>query len=73
MAAFPPRLYQEAAAAVGELKRVTSEPDINLEVAIALEIGDWEALAKPLATFAEEASKFDAATLMQAASTRNQS
>lgn len=58
---------KEAAAAAAELGRAASERDLNLEVAIALETGDWESLAKPLAAFAEDATKLDGATLIQAA------
>ena len=58
---------KEAIAAVAELGRTVSERDLNLEVAIALETGDWEALAQPLAAFVEEAPKLSAAALIQAA------
>jgi hypothetical protein len=58
---------KEAAAAAAELGRAASERDLNLEVAIALETGDWETLANPLAAFAEWAPKLSAATLIQAA------
>jgi hypothetical protein len=58
---------KEAAAAAAELGHAASERDLNLEVAIAIETGDWEALANPLAAFAEEAPKLDAATLIRAA------
>jgi hypothetical protein len=58
---------KEAAAAATELGRTASGRDLNLEVAIALETGDWETLAYPLAAFAEEAPKLTAGTLIQAA------
>ena len=55
------------AIAVVELGRDASERDLNLEVAIALETGDWEALARPLAALADQAPKLSATTLIQAA------
>jgi hypothetical protein len=58
---------KEAAAVAAELGRTASGRDLNLEVAIALETGDWEALPNPLAAFAEDAPKLSAATLIQAA------
>ena len=58
---------KEAATAAGELGRTASGRDLNLEVAIALETGDWETLAHPLAAFVEDAPKLSAAALMQAA------
>jgi hypothetical protein len=56
---------KEATAAAGELGRAVLERDLNLEVAIALETGDWETL--PLAAFVEQASELSAAALIQAA------
>jgi hypothetical protein len=41
-------------APIAELGRTASGRDLNLEVAIALETGDWEALPNPLAAFAED-------------------
>ena len=58
---------KEAADAADELSRAGSGRDLNLEVAIALETGDWETLAHPLAAFVENAAKLDAAALIQAA------
>lgn len=58
---------KEAAVEAAELGRTASDRDLNLEVAIALESGDWETLAHPLAAFAEEAPKLSAAALIQAA------
>ncbi len=58
---------KEAIAAVAVLGRTASERDLNLEVAIALETGDWEALAQPLAAFVDEAPKLSAPALIQAA------
>jgi hypothetical protein len=55
---------KEAIAAVSELGRDASERDLNLEVAIALETGDWEALTRPLAAFVEEAPKLSASALI---------
>ena len=58
---------KEAAAAAGELGRTALGRDLNLEVALALETGDWEMLAHPLAAFLEDAPKLSAAALIQAA------
>jgi hypothetical protein len=58
---------KETAAAIAELGSTASGRDLNLEVALALETGDWESLAKPLAAFADEAAKLDAVALIQAA------
>lgn len=58
---------EEATVAAEELKRSATARDLNLEVAIALETGEWEALAEPLAAYLEQPSKFDAPVLMQAA------
>ena len=58
---------KEAIAAAAELAGGASGRDLNLEVAIALENGDWETLAQPLAAFLEQAPKLGAATLIQAA------
>jgi hypothetical protein len=58
---------KEAATAAAQLANTASGRDLNLEVALALETGDWESLANPLAAFAEEAPKLGAAALIQAA------
>lgn len=58
---------KEAVTAVAQLGSSVSGRDLNLEVALALETGDWESLAKPLAAFVEEGPKLGAATLIQAA------
>jgi hypothetical protein len=58
---------KEAAAAAAELGRTAAGRDLNLEVAIALETGDWEGLAYPLAAFADEAPKLDPVVLIRAA------
>jgi hypothetical protein len=60
------RLNESNVAAV-QLERTALGRDLNLEVAIALETGDWEKLAKPLAAFADDAPKLGAAALIQAA------
>jgi hypothetical protein len=41
--------------------------DLNLEIAIAIDSGNWEMLAAPLATYLTEAGGHDAATLLRAA------
>jgi len=56
---------KEASAAAGELGRTAR--DLNLEVAIALETGDWEKLAHPLAAFVEWAPSLRPEALIQAA------
>src|SRR5208337_664442 len=58
---------KEAAAAAGELGHTALGRDLNLEVALALETGDWETLAHPLAAFVEGAPKLSGAALIQAA------
>jgi hypothetical protein len=58
---------KEAADAARELSRTGLGRDLNLEVAIALETGDWETLAHLLAAFLENAAKLDAAALIRAA------
>ena len=58
---------KEATGAAGELGRTASGRDLNLDVAIAIETGDWETLAHPLAAFVEQAPKLSAAALIQAA------
>jgi hypothetical protein len=57
----------EATAAATELARSAAGRDLNLEVAIALETGDWEALANPLAGFLEQMPKLDGPMLIRAA------
>jgi hypothetical protein len=58
---------KEATAATAELARGAAGRDLNLEVAIALETGDWEALAHPLAAFLEQASTLGGVALIRAA------
>jgi hypothetical protein len=58
---------KEAERAADELGRTPSGRDVNLDVALALETGDWETLAQPLAAFLEQAPHLSAATLIQAA------
>lgn len=41
--------------------------DLNLEVAIALETGEWESLAQPLGAFLDGADKHDGLSLIRAA------
>jgi hypothetical protein len=45
-----------------------SERDSNLEIALAIESGEWELLAQPLATILERAAELDGPTLIRAAS-----
>ena len=44
-----------------------SQRDLNLEVALAIETGEWELIAQPLAAFLERAGELDGLTLIQAA------
>ena len=58
---------KEARRAAAELDRFSSGRDLNLDVALALETGEWETLAQPLAAFLERASDLSAAHLIKAA------
>jgi hypothetical protein len=58
---------KEAAATAVDLARSVEERDLDLEVALALETGDWEMLANPLAAFLDHATDFDATSLIRAA------
>lgn len=49
-------------------KWVPPARDLNLEIAIAIESGEWESLAVTLATFLEDTSKHSALELIRAAS-----
>lgn len=44
-----------------------AQRDLNLEVALAIETGEWEQLAQPLAAFLERADQLDGPTLIRAA------
>lgn len=48
-------------------QRSPVQRDLNLEVALAIETGEWEQLAPPLAAFLERADQLDGPTLMRAA------
>src|SRR5262249_41322286 len=48
-------------------KAQSAERDIKLEIAIAIECGEWEMLAEPLSLVARDASRFDPHTLIQSA------
>ena len=58
---------KEATAAASEVGRTALGRDLDLDVAIALETGDWETLAHPIAAYLEDAPKLSAASLIQAA------
>ena len=62
---------QEAKAAAGKL--ASSERDLQLEIAIAIESGEWESLAKPLSAFLDDVSKHSGLTLIRAAYLAQQS
>jgi hypothetical protein len=59
--------YNEARDAAVELAKTSSFRDLNLEVALAVETGEWEALAHPLAGFLQLAPQLDGPTLIRAA------
>jgi hypothetical protein len=59
--------YRDAQRAAQELAADPASRDLNLEVALAVETGDWEALAQPLSAFLQLASQIDGATLIRAA------
>jgi hypothetical protein len=50
-----------------------AERDLQLEVAIAIESGEWESLAKPLAAYLDDASKHSGLALIRAAHIAQQS
>jgi hypothetical protein len=59
---------KDAKLAADELaQRFPELRDLNLEIAIALESGEWEMLAKPLAAFLETASELTGPPLIRAA------
>jgi hypothetical protein len=53
--------------AEGLQKRTPPARDLHLEIAIAIESGEWESLAVPLAAFLDDASKYSALELIRAA------
>ena len=61
------RLTEAAEIANGIRLQFPSQRDLNLEVAIAIESGEWELLAPPLAAFLERADQLDGPALIQAA------
>jgi hypothetical protein len=59
---------KEAKAAAEDLaRRFPDLRDLNLEIAIAIETGEWEMLAGPLAAFLENAAKHSGPALIRAA------
>lgn len=59
---------KEAKTAADDLaRRFPDLRDLNLEIAIALETGEWETLANPLAAFLENADKHSGPALIRAA------
>lgn len=59
---------QDAGAIAARLSRfVPTARDQELEIAIAIESGDWELLAKPLASYLDEVSRHSGLTLIRAA------
>ena len=62
---------KEAKAAADELGG--AERDLQLEIAIAIESGEWESLAKPLSAFLDDVSEHSGLTLIRAAHIAQQS
>jgi hypothetical protein len=62
---------KEAKAAADELR--ASDRDLQLEIAIAVESGEWESLAIPLSAYLDDVSKHSGLTLIRAAHIAQQS
>jgi hypothetical protein len=62
---------KEAKAAADALR--DTDRDLQLEIAIAVESGEWESLAQPLATYLDDVSKHSGMTLIRAAHLAQQS
>lgn len=62
---------KEAKTAADELR--SSDRDLQLESAIAIESGEWASLAKPLAAYLDDVSKHSGLTLIRAAHLAQQS
>jgi hypothetical protein len=52
---------------IAEDLRVGQQRDLNLEIALAVESGQWEQLAVPLAAYLDEPTRHDGLTLIRAA------
>jgi hypothetical protein len=63
---FQRGLLKDAAQVVDELRK-TPQRDLNLEIAIAIECGDWEALAVPLNEYLVGAANYGGLALIRAA------
>lgn len=50
------------------IRQGTDKRELNLEIAIAIESGDWEAVAQPLEVYRTQHEKFSAIDLLRAAS-----
>src|SRR5680860_1862841 len=50
-----------------ELRKTPAARDVHLEINIAVESGEWETLAQPLAAIFEDSSRYSARELIQAA------
>ena len=61
------RLNETAQIANAIRQQSPAQRDLNLEVALAIETGEWELLAQPLAAFLERADQLDGPTLIRAA------
>jgi hypothetical protein len=58
---------KDAMQRVDNLRAKSATRDLDLEIALAIETGDWEALAVPLAACLQSAANLPALTLMRAA------
>jgi hypothetical protein len=58
---------REARQIVERLRADTSKRDLNLEIAIGIETGDWESLSQPLTAMLQAAGPGDGLTLIRAA------
>jgi Flp pilus assembly protein TadD len=59
---------KDAAATAEKLTRLDSNKrDLQLEIAITIESGEWESLAKPLSAYLDNVSKYSGLALMRAA------
>lgn len=59
--------FQEALSRVADFRQKGKAHDVNLEIALAIETGNWEALGRPLADLLENADVEDGPQLIRAA------
>jgi len=58
---------RDASKIAEELRSGAGSRDLNLEIALAIDSGQWERLSSPLAAYLEAVDKYDARTLIHAA------